>query len=103
MIEVAHVCDAVGDEEQAGRGGGEELAQHVRARTHALSVSIRHQSIPIFAEELPSKIAPERAHHSTIRLCMSLSRRECRANQDGSLRQRWPGDAHRLEYRLNAG
>src|SRR5258708_10281936 len=73
-IELAHVGHPLVDQDQAGGSSGEELAQHVRAGTHALPVSICHQGIPIFFEELPGEIAPECAHHGAIRLSVGLAR-----------------------------
>src|SRR5205807_754740 len=71
-IELAHIGYPLVDQDQARRGSREELAQHVRAGTHALPVSLCHQGIPVFAEELPGEIAPERAHYSAIRLGVRL-------------------------------
>src|SRR6266487_4440691 len=86
-IELAHVGHPLVDQDQAGRSSGEELAQHIRARAHALPVSLCYQGIPIFVEEMPGEITPQRVYYGAVRLCVSLSRGERRTHENGSLRQ----------------
>ncbi len=58
IVQLARIDHPFIDQDQAGCGGAEDLAQDFRTGADALSISFCHHIVAIFAEQLPGQFAP---------------------------------------------
>ena len=88
------------NEDQAGRILVEEFPKPV-ARVGRLTVILGNHCVAFFATQLPCDLAPERVHHSTVRLLLRLAGRNLRSHDDRSVHLRRDRERLLFQYRFD--